>query len=99
MAELDLGQASNWDEGEYHGKVKLVSNDVRPGSGEQNVAVISPNSVEIRMNSNFSSSQEMDKVYFTTHHGSTKKVVGILDSDGNLYIAGKVITDQKDLSL
>ncbi len=33
------------------------------------------------MNSNQSSSQEMDKVYFVTHHGSTRKVVGILDSD------------------
>ncbi|MGP9020117.1 DUF6342 family protein [Streptomyces sp. BR1] len=37
-------------------------------------------------------------VYFTTYHGSTKKIIGILDSDGNLYIAGRVITEQKDLS-
>jgi hypothetical protein len=70
-----------------------------PGGHEKNVAIISPNSVEIQLNSNLSSSQEADKVYFTTYHGSTKKVVGILDSEGDLYIAGKVITDQKNLSL
>ncbi|MEV5646540.1 DUF6342 family protein [Streptomyces flaveolus] len=39
-----------------------------------------------------------DKIYFTTHHGSTKKVIAVLDSDGNLHIAGRLITEQKDLS-
>jgi hypothetical protein len=99
MAELNLGPATEWNDGEPNGKVKLVENRVYAGSPERNVAVISPNSVEIVMNSNQSSSQEMDKVYFVTHHGSTRKVVGILDSDGNLQIAGKLITDQKDLDL
>ncbi|MFI5828533.1 DUF6342 family protein [Streptomyces sp. NPDC051578] len=50
------------------------------------------------MNSNHSTSQEADEVYFVTHHGSSKKTVGILDSDGNLKIAGRLITDQEDLS-
>ncbi|GGU80318.1 hypothetical protein GCM10010275_13810 [Streptomyces litmocidini] len=99
MAELDLGVASNWDDGEYHGRVKLVENRTWGNSQDKNVAVISPNSVEIVMNSNHSTSQEADKVYFVTHHGSTRKVVGILDSDGNLQIAGKLITDQKNLDL
>ncbi|MFI9788745.1 DUF6342 family protein [Kitasatospora sp. NPDC051984] len=27
-----------------------------------------------------------------------KQIAGILDASGNLYIAGKVITDRKDLS-
>ncbi|SCF56531.1 DUF6342 family protein [Streptomyces sp. Ncost-T10-10d] len=99
MAELDLGPATDWNEGEPNGRVKLVQNQTYPGSAQKNVAVISPNSVEIVINSNTSSSQEMDKVYFVTHHGSTRKVVGILDSDGNLQIAGKLITDQKNLNL
>ncbi|GGS50067.1 DUF6342 family protein [Streptomyces griseoviridis] len=99
MAELDLGPATQWNEGETHGRVKLVGNETYPETPEKNVAIISPNSVEIQLNSNLSSSQEADKVYFTTYHGSTKKVVGILDSEGDLYIAGKVITDQKNLSL
>ncbi|MGW6690680.1 DUF6342 family protein [Streptomyces sp. NPDC054961] len=82
-----------------NGKVKLLDNRTYPGTPQKNVAVISPNSVEIVMNSNCSSSQEMDKVYFVTHHGSERKVVWILDSDGNLQIAGKLITDQKNLDL
>ncbi|MEU9228877.1 DUF6342 family protein [Streptomyces massasporeus] len=35
--------------------------------------------------------------YFTTHHGSSKKIIAMLDSDGNLHIAGRLITEQKDL--
>ncbi|PWK61817.1 hypothetical protein BCL76_12623 [Streptomyces sp. CG 926] len=98
MPELDLGLATDWKEGEPNGKVKLTQTQTYPTSGHKNVAVISPNSVEIVMNSNFSSTQEMDKVYFVTHHGSTKKIVGILDSNGDLRIAGRVITDQKNLT-
>ncbi|MFJ9203055.1 DUF6342 family protein [Streptomyces flaveolus] len=97
MAELDLGVATRWEEAETHGRVKLVDNRIYRDSPEKDVAIISPNSVEIVLNSNHSSSQESDKVYITTHHGSTKKILGILDSDGNLKIAGKLITDQKDL--
>ncbi len=42
MAELNLGPATDWDDGEPNGKVKLVENRVYPGSPERNVAVISP---------------------------------------------------------
>ncbi|MFJ3175291.1 DUF6342 family protein [Streptomyces roseus] len=97
MADLDLGTATGWGEGESHGRVKLVENQIYKASPERNAAVISPNSVEIVMNSNFSTSQEADKHYFVTHHGSTKKIVGILDSNGDLRIAGRIITDQSDL--
>ncbi|MFC8588695.1 DUF6342 family protein [Streptomyces sp. NPDC057217] len=97
MPEVDLGLATDWDEGETHGRVKLVSNRTYPGSPKKDVAIISPHSVEIELNSDFSSSQEADKVYFTTHHGSTKKVIAVLDSNGNLSIAGKLLTDQKNL--
>ncbi|MFJ5140962.1 DUF6342 family protein [Streptomyces sp. NPDC088707] len=34
---------------------------------------------------------------FTTHHGSTTKIIAVLDSDGNLRLAGRLITEQKDL--
>ncbi|MGZ2361963.1 DUF6342 family protein [Streptomyces sp. 372A] len=98
MAELDLGVASRWEEAESHGRVKLVNNRIYPDSPEKDVAIISPNSVEIALNSNESTSQEADKVYITTQHGSMKKILAIIDSDGNLKIAGKVITDQKDLT-
>ncbi|WP_338145688.1 DUF6342 family protein [Streptomyces scabichelini] len=37
-------------------------------------------------------------MYFTTYHGRTKKIIAVLDSDGNLHIAGRLITEQKDLS-
>ncbi|MET7275644.1 DUF6342 family protein [Streptomyces flaveolus] len=100
MAELDLGAATQWSEGETHGRVKLAQNQTYSDMpSEKNVVIISPNSVEIQVNSNLNTSQEADKIYFTTFHGNQKKVLGILDSDGNLSIAGKVITDQKNLTL
>ncbi|MGI5154062.1 DUF6342 family protein [Microbispora sp. CA-102843] len=98
MPDIDLGQASNWDEGDFHGRIKLANNHFWNVPEQKDVVIGSPNSVEISVNTNFSSSQEMDKIYFTTHHGSTKKIIGVLDSDGNLYIAGQVITGQKNLS-
>ncbi|MBB4986507.1 MULTISPECIES: DUF6342 family protein [Streptomyces] len=97
MADIDLGVASDWDEGDTHGRVKLRQNQVYPSSPKKDVLISSPVSIELSVNTNYSSSQEADKIYFTTHHGSTKKIIGVLDSDGNLYIAGRVITDQKDL--
>ncbi|MBD0746264.1 DUF6342 family protein [Streptomyces sp. CBMA152] len=97
MADIDLGVASDWDEGDTHGRVKLRPNQIYPNSPKKDVLISSPVSIELSVNTNFSTSQEADKIYFTTYHGSTKKIIGILDSDGNLYIAGRVITDQKDL--
>ncbi|MFF0433957.1 DUF6342 family protein [Streptomyces sp. NPDC004327] len=97
MADIDLGLATDWEEGDTHGRVKLRDNQVYPNSPKKDVLISSPVSIELSVNTNFSTSQEADKIYFTTHHGSTKKIIGILDSDGNLYIAGRVITDQKDL--
>ncbi|MER7703709.1 DUF6342 family protein [Kitasatospora sp. NPDC097605] len=97
MPELDLGVATDWTEGDTHGRVKLVENRVYPGSPKRDVLISSPVSIELSVNTNHSSSQEADKIYFTTHHGSTKKIIAVLDSDGNLHIAGRLITDQKDL--
>lgn len=98
MADIDLGVASDWDEGDAHGRIKLRENQVYPGSPKKDVLISSPVSIELSVNTNYSSSQEADKIYFTTHHGSTKKIIAVLDSDGNLHIAGRLITDQKDLS-
>ncbi|MFB7252594.1 MULTISPECIES: DUF6342 family protein [Streptomyces] len=96
MAEIDLGVASDWDEGDNHGRIKLRQNQITPTS--KDVLISSPVSIELSVNTNYSTSQEADKIYFTTHHGSTKKVIAVLDSDGNLHIAGRLITEQKDLS-
>ncbi|MGE7388921.1 DUF6342 family protein [Streptomyces sp. NPDC004126] len=97
MADIDLGVASDWDEGDTHGRVKLRPNQVYPNSPKKDVLISSPVSIELSVNTNYSSSQEADKIYFTTHHGSTKKIIAVLDSDGNLHIAGRLITEQKDL--
>ncbi|MFJ6779969.1 DUF6342 family protein [Streptomyces yangpuensis] len=98
MPDIDLGQASDWDEGDTHGRVKLRPNQVYPNSPKKDVLISSPVSIELSVNTNYSTSQEADKIYFTTHHGSTKKIIAVLDSDGNLHIAGRLITEQKDLS-
>ncbi|MFI9019501.1 DUF6342 family protein [Streptomyces griseus] len=98
MPDIDLGVASDWDEGDTHGRIKLRQNQVYPTSPKKDVVVSSPVSIELSVNTNHSSSQEADKIYFTTHHGSTKKIIAVLDSDGNLHIAGRLITDQKNLT-
>ncbi|MFE9015059.1 DUF6342 family protein [Streptomyces cyaneofuscatus] len=98
MPDIDLGVASDWDEGDTHGRIKLRPNQVYPNSPKKDVLVSSPVSIELSVNTNHSSSQEADKIYFTTHHGSTKKIIAVLDSDGNLHIAGRLITDQKNLT-
>ncbi|WP_247692868.1 DUF6342 family protein [Streptomyces sp. RK31] len=81
-----------------HGRVKLRQNQTYPDSPKKDVLISSPVSIELSVNTNYSTSQEADKIYFTTHHGSAKKVIAVLDSDGNLHIAGRLITEQKDLS-
>ncbi|MFF8373773.1 DUF6342 family protein [Streptomyces lydicus] len=98
MPDIDLGLASDWDEGDTHGRIKLRPNQIYPNSPKKDVLISSPVSIELSVNTNYSTSQEADKIYFTTHHGSTKKVIAVLDSDGNLHIAGRLITEQKDLS-
>ncbi|MFH8882158.1 DUF6342 family protein [Streptomyces californicus] len=75
----------------------MRQNQVYPTSPKKDVLISSPVSIELSVNTNHSSSQEADKIYFTTHHGSTKKIIAVLDSDGNLHIAGRLITDQKNL--
>ncbi|MCL6302422.1 DUF6342 family protein [Streptomyces kronopolitis] len=98
MPDIDLGLATDWDEGDTHGRIKLRQNQIYPTSPKKDVLISSPVSIELSVNTNYSTSQEADKIYFTTHHGSTKKVIAVLDSDGNLHIAGRLITDQQDLS-
>ncbi|MCD9904345.1 DUF6342 family protein [Streptomyces sp. MT29] len=97
MPDIDLGVATDWDEGDTHGRVKLRQNQVYPTSPKKDVLISSPVSIELSVNTNYSTSQEADKIYFTTHHGSQKKIIGILDSEGNLHIAGRLIQEQRDL--
>nr|WSS64170.1 DUF6342 family protein [Streptomyces sp. NBC_01177] len=97
MPDIDLGLATDWDEGDTHGRVKLRQNQVYPTSPKKDVLISSPVSIELSVNTNYSTSQEADKIYFTTHHGSRKKIIGILDSEGNLRIAGRLIQEQRDL--
>ncbi|WP_097982995.1 DUF6342 family protein [Streptomyces sp. f150] len=91
MADVDLGLASDWPGKDDHGRVKLVQNRVYPTSPKKDVAVTSPNSVEIELNTIQNSTQEANKVYFTTYHGSQKVILAVLDSNGNLTIAGNLI--------
>ncbi|MEW2811199.1 DUF6342 family protein [Streptomyces sp. NPDC001046] len=97
MADIDLGLASDWEEGDTHARIALRQNQVYPDSPKKDVLISSPVSIELSVNTNHSTSQEADKIYFTTHHGSSKKIIAMLDSDGNLHIAGRLITEQKDL--
>ncbi|MFE9792728.1 DUF6342 family protein [Streptomyces goshikiensis] len=98
MPDIDLGVATDWDEGDTHGRVKLRQNQIYPTSPKRDVLISSPVSIELSVNTNFSTSQEADKIYFTTHHGNQKKVIAVLDSNGDLRIAGRVIQEQKNLS-
>ncbi|MER8096614.1 DUF6342 family protein [Streptomyces goshikiensis] len=98
MPDIDLGVATDWDEGDTHGRVKLRQNQIYPTSPKRDVLISSPVSIELSVNTNFSTSQEADKIYFTTHHGNQKKVIAVLDSNGDLHIAGRVIQEQKNLS-
>lgn len=99
MADVDLGVASDWEEGDTHGRVKLRQNQKFPNSPkQQDVLISSPLSIELSVNTNYSTSQEADKIFFTTHHGDQKKIIAVLDSNGDLYIAGRVIEGQSNLS-
>lgn len=98
MADIDLGVATDWNEGDTHGRIQLRQNQVYPTSPKKDVLIGSPVSIELSVNTNYSTSQEADKFYFTTHHGSMKKIIAVLDSEGNLHIAGRLITEQRDLS-
>ncbi|MFC0041817.1 DUF6342 family protein [Actinomadura rayongensis] len=98
MADVDLGLASDWDEGDTHGRVRLRDNQVYPNTQKKDVVVSSPCSIELSVNTNYSTSQEADKVIFTTYHGTEKKIIAILDSNGDLYVAGRVIQQAGNLS-
>lgn len=98
MADIDLGLASDWDEGDIHGRITLQPNHVYPNTPKKDVVISGPCSIELSVNTNYSTSQEADKIYFTTYHGTTKKIIAVLDSDGNLQIAGRLVTEQTNLS-
>lgn len=98
MPDIDLGVADDWEEGDFHGRVKLTQSRGQSNPAKKDVLVGSPVSIELSVNTNHSFEQETDKIYFTTHHGTTKKIVAVLDSNGNLSIAGKVFTNQGNLT-
>ncbi|TDT39665.1 hypothetical protein EV562_10335 [Streptomyces sp. BK208] len=94
MPDIDLGAADDWEDGDFHGRVKLTQSKGQSNPAKKDVVVGSPVSIELLVNTNLSSSQEADKIYFTAHHGSTKKVIAVIDSDGHMSIAGKVFPNQ-----
>jgi hypothetical protein len=98
MPDVDLGLATDWNEGDTHGRIRLRQNQQYPNSPKRDVLISSPVSIELSVNTNHSTSQEADKIFFTTHHGSQKKIIAILDSAGNLHIAGRLIEGQTNLS-
>ncbi|WP_306356062.1 MULTISPECIES: DUF6342 family protein [unclassified Nocardia] len=97
MPDIDLGLATDWNEGDTHGRIRLRQNQCYPESPKKDVLISSPVSIELSVNTNYSTSQEADKIFFTTHHGDTKKIIAVLDSDGNLFIAGRLMQEIRDL--
>ncbi|MFJ9445299.1 DUF6342 family protein [Kitasatospora sp. NPDC101235] len=98
MPDIDLGLATDWAVGDTHARVKLEQNRIGQSAAKKDVLVTSPVSIELSVNTNLSVSQESDKFYFTTYRGGVKKIVAVLDSDGNLSIAGQVFTGQGKLT-
>ncbi|MET8544942.1 DUF6342 family protein [Kitasatospora sp. NPDC004799] len=99
MPDIDLGEASAWREGDYHGRVKLRQNQIYPTSPKRDVLISGPESIELSINTNLEVDHAKNKFYFTTHWGNTKKIVAILDSAGNLYLAGGVTEGQYQIEL
>ncbi|MFG2905801.1 DUF6342 family protein [Kitasatospora sp. NPDC048286] len=99
MPDIDLGEADNWTQGDWHGRVKLRQNQVYPGTPKKDVLISGPGSIELPVNTNVEVDHAKNKFYFTTYWGGTKKIVAILDADGNLYLAGNVteVKYQRDL--
>ncbi|GAA2106254.1 hypothetical protein GCM10009759_44250 [Kitasatospora saccharophila] len=98
MADIDLGVASDVKTGDYNGRIKLVQNRLDPNPAKKDVVISGPESIELSVNTNLDSSQEADKVYFTTFHGYSKKLLAVLDSEGNLSLAGQLTTGQTNLT-
>lgn len=48
------------------------------------MVISSPLGIELSVNTNNSTSQEGDRIVFSTFHGTEKKVIAILDSAGDL---------------
>ena len=99
--DVDLGVCTDWTEGETHGRIVSRQNQKYPTSPKKDVLITSPVSIELRVNSNNSSSEEADKLFFTAGsidgRPEAKKIVGILDAYGNLSITGKVFEGQTNL--
>lgn len=95
---IDMGIATDWEEGQAHNQIINRQNQKYKTTPKRDILIQSPVSIEFNVNSNLSNSQEADKIFFTTYHGSTKKIIGILDSNGNLFISGKVHENQGNLS-
>ena len=62
----------------------------REGSKQQDMLLTSPLSIEINVDNN---NYPSDEIKFTSGSGDKKKVLAILDQNGNLRIRGKVIPD------
>lgn len=61
--------------GDTHGRIKLRDNRVYPGTPKKDVLIRSPCSVEPSVNTNYSSTQEADKIIFTSYQGTTMKKI------------------------
>ena len=99
MPDVDLGVATDWDEGDTHGRIRLEpSGTAAPDVAKKDVVISSPLSIELSVNTNRSNTQELDRIIFSTYVGGEKKIIGILDSEGNLRIAGTLTEGQKELT-
>ena len=100
--DVDLGVCTDWREGETHARIVSRQNQKFPHSPKKDILITSPVSIELRVNSNNSSTTEADKIFFTTGavdgRPEAKEVVGILDSRGNLFLAGQVFERQHNLN-
>ncbi|MEV4189033.1 DUF6342 family protein [Streptosporangium canum] len=90
MPDVDLGLATDWNDGDTHGRVKLRDNQQYPNTPKRDVMISSPMNIEISVNTDLTTTPAADKVYFSTYYGEQKKIIAILDADGNLYLVGKL---------
>jgi hypothetical protein len=97
MPEVNLGVASDLGSGDRNARIVMAQNRHHNTPSEKDLVISGPHSIEFSVNTNLNYSQEADKIYFSTHRGSSHEIVAILASNGDLFLRGDVYENQGDL--